>query len=123
MGYINYVPLLFTKQMLRRNFLKKILISTIGIIAMSNKLFAKEIFSKPIFKDGIFYNNYIDHKMAPFKDFWKFNILVEEFDLFRSWNSKLALGNNPTTAPHNTLWLYKKGRQNPTAKLNLPNYI
>ena len=38
---------------------------------MSNKLFAKEIFSKPIFKDGIFYNNYIDHKMAPFKDFWK----------------------------------------------------
>lgn len=71
MGHINYAPLLFAKQMLRRNFLKKILISTISIIAMSNKLFAKEMFSKPIFKDGIFYNNYIDHKMAPFKDFWK----------------------------------------------------
>ena len=56
MGHINYAPLLFAKQMLRRNFLKKILISTIGIIAMSNKLFAKEMFSKPIFKDGIFYN-------------------------------------------------------------------
>ena len=66
MGHINYAPLLFTKPMLRRNFLKKILISTIGIIAMSNKLFAKEMFSKPIFKDGIFYNNYIDHKMASF---------------------------------------------------------
>ena len=57
--------------MLRRNFLKKILISTIGIIVMSNKLFAKEIFKKPIFKDGIFYNNYISHKMASFKEFWK----------------------------------------------------
>jgi len=56
--------------MLRRNFLKKILISTIGLIAMSNKLFAKEIFNKPIFKDGIFYNNYISHKMASFKEFW-----------------------------------------------------
>ena len=38
---------------------------------MSNKLFAKEVFSKEIFKDGIFYNNYIDHKMATFKEFWK----------------------------------------------------
>ena len=57
--------------MLRRNFLKKIFITTIGLIAMSNKLFAKEIFSKPKFKDGIFYNNYIDHKMASFKEFWK----------------------------------------------------
>ena len=57
--------------MLRRNFLKKILISTIGIIVMSNKLFAKEIFNKPIFKDGIFYNNYISHKMSSFKEFWK----------------------------------------------------
>ena len=37
---------------------------------MSKKLFAKE-FSKPLFKDGIFYNNYIDHKMASFKEFWK----------------------------------------------------
>ena len=57
--------------MLRRNFLKKILISTIGLIAMSNKLFAKEIFNKPKFKDGIFYNNYISHKMSSFKKFWK----------------------------------------------------
>ena len=38
---------------------------------MSNKLFAKEIFSKSVVKDGIFYNNYIDHKMASFKEFWK----------------------------------------------------
>ena len=38
---------------------------------MSNKLFAKEVFSKEILKDGIFYNNYIDHKMATFKEFWK----------------------------------------------------
>ena len=57
--------------MIRRSFLKKILIATIGILAMSNKLFAKEIFSKSIVKDGIFYNNFIDHKMASFKDFWK----------------------------------------------------
>ena len=45
MGHINYAPLLFAKEMLRRNFLKKILISTIGLIAMSNKLFAKKMFS------------------------------------------------------------------------------
>jgi len=38
---------------------------------MSNKLFAKEIFSKSVVKNGIFYNNYIDHKMASFKEFWK----------------------------------------------------
>ena len=57
--------------MLRRNFLKKIIVFTIGIMSISNKLFAKEIFSKAIFKDGIFYNNYIDHKMATFKEFWK----------------------------------------------------
>ena len=59
------------KPMIRRSFLKKILIATIGILAMSNKLFAKEIFSKSIVKDGIFYNNFIDHKMASFKEFWK----------------------------------------------------
>ena len=57
--------------MLRRNFLKKIIVFSIGIMSISNKLFAKEIFSKAIFKDGIFYNNYIDHKMATFKEFWK----------------------------------------------------
>ena len=57
--------------MLRRNFLKKIIVFTIGIMSISNKLFAKEIFSKAIFKDGIFYNNYINHKMATFKEFWK----------------------------------------------------
>ncbi|MBT4645668.1 MAG: MBL fold metallo-hydrolase [Pelagibacteraceae bacterium] len=59
--------------MLRRNFLKKIFISTIGIIVMSNKLFAKELFNKHVFKDGIFYNNYISHKMASFKEFWKWH--------------------------------------------------
>ncbi len=57
--------------MLRRAFLKKILIFTLGFFAMSNKLFAKEIFNKPIVKNGIFYNNYINHKMASFKEFWK----------------------------------------------------
>ena len=62
---------LYCLQMLRRNFLKKIIVFTIGIMSISNKLFAKEIFSKAIFKDGIFYNNYIDHKMATFKEFWK----------------------------------------------------
>ena len=62
---------LFNLIMQRRNFLKKIIIFTVGIISMSNKLFAKEFFSKAIFKDGIFYNNYIDHKMATFKEFWK----------------------------------------------------
>ena len=40
-------------------------------MSIPNKLFAKEIFSKAIFKDGIFYNNYIDHKMATLKEFWK----------------------------------------------------
>ena len=59
------------KPMIRRSFFKKILIATIGILAMSNKLFAKEIFSKSAVKDDIFYNNYIDHKMASFKEFWK----------------------------------------------------
>ena len=57
--------------MIRRSFLKKLLVAAIGILAMSNKLFAKEIFSKSVVKDGIFYNNYIDHKMASFKEFWK----------------------------------------------------
>ena len=57
--------------MIRRNFFKKILIATIGALIMSNKLFAKEIFSKSVLKDGIFYNNYIDHNMASFKEFWK----------------------------------------------------
>ena len=38
---------------------------------MSNKLFAKEMFNKSVVKDDIFYNNYIDHKMASFKEFWK----------------------------------------------------
>ena len=47
------MPYIFYK-MLRRNFLKKILIFTVGLIAMSNKLFAKDIFNKPLFKDGIF---------------------------------------------------------------------
>ncbi|MBT3776857.1 MAG: MBL fold metallo-hydrolase, partial [Pelagibacteraceae bacterium] len=40
---------------------------------MSNKLFAKELFNKHVFKDGIFYNNYISHKMASFKEFWKWH--------------------------------------------------
>jgi len=62
---------LFNVIMLRRNFLKKIIFFTVGIISMSNKLLAKEVFSKEIFKDGIFYNNYIDHKMTTFKQFWK----------------------------------------------------
>ena len=62
---------LFNAIMLRRNFLKKIIFFTVGIISMSNKLLAKEVFSKEIFKDGIFYNNYIDHKMTTFKQFWK----------------------------------------------------
>ena len=57
--------------MFRRIFLKKLLVATIGILTMSNKLFAKAIFSKSVVKDGIFYNNYIDHKMASFKEFWK----------------------------------------------------
>jgi len=57
--------------MFRRNFLKKILLSTFGLILMSNKLIAKDFFNKPVIKDGIFYNNYIDHKMASFKEFWK----------------------------------------------------
>ena len=50
---------LFNLIMQRRNFLKKIIVFSLGIISMSNKLFAKELFSKEIFKDGIFYNNYI----------------------------------------------------------------
>ena len=62
---------LFNLIVLRRNFLKKIIFFTVGIISMSNKLLAKEVFSKEIFKDGIFYNNYIDHKMTTFKQFWK----------------------------------------------------
>ena len=62
---------LFNVIMRRRNFLKKIIFFTVGIISMSNKLLAKEVFSKEIFKDGIFYNNYIDHKMTTFKQFWK----------------------------------------------------
>ena len=62
---------LFNLIMHRRNFLKKIIFFTVGIISMSNKLLAKEVFSKEIFKDGIFYNNYIDHKMTTFKQFWK----------------------------------------------------
>ena len=62
---------LFNLIMRRRNFLKKIIFFTVGIISMSNKLLAKEVFSKEIFKDGIFYNNYIDHKMTTFKQFWK----------------------------------------------------
>ena len=62
---------LFNVIMLRRNFLKRIIFFTVGIISMSNKLLAKEVFSKEIFKDGIFYNNYIDHKMTTFKQFWK----------------------------------------------------
>ena len=55
----------------RRNFLKKILFAAIGIMVISKKLFAKEMFNKSLVKDGIFYNNYIDHKMASFKEFWK----------------------------------------------------
>ena len=56
--------------MIRRNFLKKLLITTIGILAMSNKLFAKEILSKSVVKDGVFYNNFIGHT-GSFKDLWK----------------------------------------------------
>ena len=40
-------------------------------MVISKKLFAKEMFNKSLVKDGIFYNNYIDHKMASFKEFWK----------------------------------------------------
>jgi len=56
--------------MIRRSFLKKLLITTIGILAMSNKLFAKEILSKSVVKDGVFYNNFIGHT-GSFKDLWK----------------------------------------------------
>ena len=56
--------------MIRRSFLKKLLITTIGILVMSNKLFAKEILSKSVVKDGVFYNNFIGHT-GSFKDLWK----------------------------------------------------
>ena len=56
--------------MIRRSFLKKLLITTIGILAMSNKLFAKEMLSKSVVKDGVFYNNFIGHT-GSFKDLWK----------------------------------------------------
>lgn len=57
--------------MIRRIFIKRILSAIIGLFALSNKLFTKEIFNKSVVKDGIFYNNYIEHKMASLKEFWK----------------------------------------------------
>ena len=57
--------------MIRRIFLKRKLIALASAFVLSNKLFTKEIFNKSVVKDGIFYNNYIEHKMASFKEFWK----------------------------------------------------
>ena len=37
--------------MIRRNFLKTILIANIGALAIENRLFAKELFSKSILKE------------------------------------------------------------------------
>ena len=84
--------------MLRRNFLKKILIFTAGLIAMSNKLFAKEIFNKPIFKDGIFYNNFIGHN-GSFKDLWKWrkeSTKPEPMSFPLAINDPIFLKNNKT---------------------------
>jgi hypothetical protein len=55
----------------RRNFIKKILISFLGLLAIPNKMISKQVFQKSNFKDGIFLNNYLPHGEKSSKDFWK----------------------------------------------------
>ena len=57
--------------MKRRNFIKKILISFLGLLAIPNKMISKQVFQKSNFKDGIFLNNYLPHDEKSSKDFWK----------------------------------------------------
>ena len=56
--------------MLRRNFIKKILFTGLGVALFKVKLFANEMLAPFNLKDGIFINNFIDHRKS-FKEFWK----------------------------------------------------
>ena len=56
--------------MLRRNFIKKILFTGLGVAVFKVKLFANEMLAPFNLKDGIFINNFIDHRKS-FKEFWK----------------------------------------------------
>ena len=56
--------------MLRRNFIKKIILFTGSIISLKSKIIANE-FLKPFkMENGVFVNNFIAHRKS-FKDFWR----------------------------------------------------
>ena len=65
--------------MRRRSFLKKFLISFLGLLALSNKTFSSQIIKITNFKNGIFVNNYIEPGLSSFKDFWKWRKESKDF--------------------------------------------
>ena len=56
--------------MLRRNFIKKILLFSLAFLSLKTKIMANSLFKPFNMEDGIFLNNYVMHKSS-FKDFWK----------------------------------------------------
>ena len=56
--------------MLRRNFIKKILLFSLAFLSLKTKIMAKSLYKPFNMEDGMFLNNYVLHKSS-FKDFWK----------------------------------------------------
>ena len=107
--------------MIRRSFLKKLLITTIGILAMSNKLFAKEVLSKSVVKDGVFYNNFIGHT-GSFKDLWKWTIEnPEEFWTYFWDYSKIKGDKGKKVIQYNKV--FNKTKFFPDSKINYAENI
>ena len=67
--------------MKRRNFIKKILISILGLFAISNQLISKQISQKSNYKEGIFKNNYLPFNKKTSKDFWKWRKERKEINI------------------------------------------
>ena len=56
--------------MLRRNFIKKILLFSLAFLSLKTKIMANSLYKPFNMEDGMFLNNYVLHKSS-FKDFWK----------------------------------------------------
>ena len=56
--------------MLRRNFIKKILLFSLAFLSLKTKIMANSLYKPFNMEGGMFLNNYVLHKSS-FKDFWK----------------------------------------------------
>lgn len=84
--------------MIRRNFLKKIILFSLGILFFKSKVIANE-FLKPFkMENGVFVNNFISHRKS-FKDFWKWTKESKKPELLKfplAKNNPDYLKNNKT---------------------------